>query len=33
MPRRIQNINGVRYVYEDRATWDPATKNAKHTRT
>jgi len=32
MPRRIQNINGVTYVYEDRALWDKTTKNAKHTR-
>lgn len=32
MPRRIQNINGVPYVYEDHALWDTATKNAKHTR-
>ncbi len=32
MPQRIQNINGVLYVYEDRASWDKATKNAKHTR-
>lgn len=33
MPQRIQNIHGVMYVYEDRATWDNTTKNAKHTRT
>ena len=32
MPQRIQNINGVLYVYEDRATWDKTTKNAKHIR-
>ena len=32
MPQRIQNINGVLYVYEDRATWDKTTKNAKHAR-
>jgi len=32
MPRRIQTINGVPYVYEDHALWDTATKNAKHTR-
>lgn len=32
VPQRIQNINGVLYVYEDRASWDKATKNAKHNR-
>lgn len=33
MPRRIQIINGVSYVYEDRASWDSTKKNAKHSRT
>ena len=32
MPQRIQNINGVLYVYEDHASWDSTVKNAKHTR-
>ncbi len=32
MPQRTQNINGISYVYEDRASWDNAIKNAKHTR-
>ena len=32
MPQRTQNINGVLYVYEDHASWDTTTKNAKHAR-
>jgi len=32
VPQRIQNINGIQYVYEDRASWDNTKKNAKHTR-
>ena len=32
VPQRIQNINGVQYVYEDRASWDTTKKNARHTR-
>jgi len=32
VPRRIQNIHGVDYIYEDFASWDKTKKNATHAR-
>lgn len=32
IPRRIQNIHGVDYIYEDFASWDKTKKNATHAR-